>query len=128
MRPTHQGITIVVGFFDRLAYATAVALGGFLLAVMPGPARVDPSGVVARLVDLPVALAGLILPAKWKGIDLWFSPEGLGYFTFPEALIRHLRIAIPVYMFLFYLPSLAVVGWRRLRHRHESPGVLRPTP
>jgi hypothetical protein len=115
-------MSLVVGFFHRLAYAIAVALVGFLLAVMPAGGKID-GGVTAKVLDLPVALAGLVVPVTWKGVDLWFEPWSLGYLTFPEALLRHLRIATPVYVLIFYLPTLGRVVWARLGRRREPVEV-----
>ena len=111
---------LVVGFFNRLAYATAIALGGLLLAVMPAGLRIDPTGVLTKLLNLPVAAVGLILPDGWKSIDLWFGTNALHYSHFSEVLVRHLRLAIPVYVLLFYIPTLGRAVWQRLRHRREA--------
>lgn len=110
----------LLGFCHRLAYATTAALAGFLLAVHPAGLRIDPTGLLTKLLNLPVAAVGLLLPPEWRGVDLWFQPQEWGYLNeFRGGMLRHLRIAILVYVLIFYLPTLALVGWRRLRHRYQ---------
>lgn len=116
----------ILGLTHRLAYATTVALAGFLLTVMPVGLRIDPSGFVVHLLDLPVAAAGLLLAPEWRGIDLWFQPQEWGYLHPIEGLLRHLRLAIPVYMLLFYLPNLIAGAHRRLRP--QGVKKAEPTP
>lgn len=65
----------LLGLSHRIACASAVALAGFLLAVLPGRLKIDPGGMLTRLLDLPVAAVGLLLPPAWRGIDLWFHPS-----------------------------------------------------
>lgn len=110
----------LLGLSHRIAYATALALAGFLLAVLPAGLKIDPGGMLTKLLDLPVAAVGLLLPLAWRGIDLWFHPQELGYLAVSDVLIRHLRIAIPVYVLVFYLPTVARGGWRRLRPHPQA--------
>jgi hypothetical protein len=115
---------LLLGLCHRIAYATTFALAGLLLAVMPLGLKLDPTGVTTHVLNLPVAAVGLILPDEWQGIDLWFSQQEWGYLHFSETLIRHLRLAIPVYVLLFYVPSLfrGAVKWGRgRRRRHDEP-------
>src|SRR5688572_6982058 len=119
----------LIGLSHRVAYATATALVGLLLAVMPAGLKIDSTGVLTKLLNLPVAAVGLLLPDGWKSIDLWFGTNALHYSHFSEVLVRHLRLAIPVYVLLFYIPTLGRAVWQRLRHRRraieaEAPGRL----
>lgn len=113
----------VIGLSHRVAYATAVALVGFLLAVMPAGAKVPG---LARLLDLPVAAAGLLLPVTWRGVDLWFRPWEFHPYSsdhFVVGMLQHLRIAIPVYVLLFYVPNLfsGLRRWMRSRRGADQP-------
>jgi hypothetical protein len=68
-----------------------------------------------RLIDFPVAAVSRFLP---PGGDELFSSHGS---PTPEYLWHYLRVAVPVYMLLFYLPNLLRGGWERLRRRREAP-------
>jgi hypothetical protein len=107
----------LIGFSHRVAYAMAIAVVGLLLAALPAGASVDPSGLFTKALNLPLAATGLLLPDEWKTIDLWFGTNALHYADFSEVLLRHLRIAIPVYVLQFYLPNLFHGLYRLIKSR-----------
>jgi hypothetical protein len=109
---------MLLGLSHRLAYAIAVALTGFFLIVMPIGLRIE---FLVRLLDLPVAAAGLLLPLEWRGIDLWFQPQEWGYVDPLQGLLRHLRVAIPAYVVLFYVPNVLSAVYRRLQGTRPGP-------
>lgn len=111
-----------VGFCNRVAYATVLGLAAWGLMMWPPftPLAGRIYGYAAILLDLPIALANLLLPLDWRGLDLVFD-RGLTIGTStPGFLFRHLRVAIPVYVLLFYLPSLLLGSWRRWRRRGRA--------
>jgi len=102
-----------LGFALRLAGATALSLLVWWLAVTPFDRLPPPLSrssflfIAIRILNFPVAVAGeLFYPIR--GVQVLFD----GYSTWcdfcpPDELFRHqMRIAIPTYLVLFYLPSL----------------------
>lgn len=115
---------LVIGFVHRLAYATLIGFVTWFLWT----ARFDtlPLGhdlqlAVVRILAAPVVPASrLTSDTGWKAIDP-FTSDVVGHNEPSEKLLLwHLRLAIPVYVSLFYLPSL--VRWliHRARHRHAA--------
>lgn len=113
-----------LGFVHRTAYATLVSLLVWIGATIPiGPTNSTHPGVLAVMVaDLPIAVATQVLPCKEFAIDLWFSvhyPEGCPppqIDDVGELLLNHLRVGIPAYVFVLYIPNMllgAVRWWRR---------------
>jgi hypothetical protein len=116
-----------VGLGHRLAYATTLGLLTWYLYMMPCPALdMDLRRVIVAILDLPVAIVSQVLPGSWwKGIDV-FSVNPFGHGLAPElVLVRHLRLAIPVYVLLFYLASLCRLAGYRFR---KSRAAMDPTP
>jgi hypothetical protein len=122
----------LVGFAHRLAYATALGFLSWAFAVLPYGRHPGIQAFLARLLDFPIAVAGLVLPDWLSGIDLFFGGSFGHWLRYDETLWLHLRAAIPVYVFLFYLPNLLKGGigllrrWRRSgveRKRATSPEV-----
>ena len=115
------------GLSHRIAYAALISALVWILAQLP--MQVNPYGLDARLLfalDWPIAVATQPLPCKEFAIDLWFTgqggepcPTGIGYqVPARDMFFNHMRVGIPVYVFLFYLPNIllgAVRWWRRRR-------------
>lgn len=99
-----------LGFVVRLAIATAISLGTWFLAVIhfnPLHLRLEVVTALIRVVDFPVAVAGeLLYPIR--GFEVAFNDGGQWCdFCSPwRFLWLQMRIAIPTYLFLLYLPSL----------------------
>lgn len=107
------------GFCNRVAYATLVSMWVWLGATMPSLWSIAPLRLLTYVLDLPVALVGLILPVSLRFIDMFFS-RGIQEWAFldaPQALFLHLRLSVPVYVSLFYI--LAFLS-RVLRRRTPS--------
>lgn len=109
----------LVGLCHRFAYASALALATINLWVLP--LGVEHSRLVGFLVPVansPVAAAGLLFSCELRGLDTPFSqcsPQSGSAFYW-----QHLRFAIPVYVLLFYAPSLFRAGRHWLRRRAQS--------
>lgn len=108
------------GFVVRLAIATAISVGAWLLMVMPFDRPLLPLGMVTaifRVIDFPVAVAGLLL-YPIRGIEVLFGAGDWCDFCSPAYFgWLQMRIAIPTYLFLLYLPSLPQPErrtWKRL--------------
>lgn len=113
---------IGIGLSNRLVYAFFLAAVSFGLWVFPLGLHLDFAGVVARVLNLPVALAGLALPLELRGLDTWFHRSAVDPGNPTGTLVRHLRNAIPVYVLLFYVPNLlrAGRGWRQRRRAADG--------
>lgn len=110
------------GFIHRAAYATLTAIVVWILYVFP----FDPGSYRFRLaavkvLDWPVAMVSRQMPPSLKAIDP-FSDYPFAHNERAEyVLLLHLRLAVPVYILLFYLPSLIAAGLARLRRRKSGP-------
>ena len=122
----------LINLVHRIAYAALISALVWILARLP--MQLNPYGPGALLLlalDWPIAVATQPLPCKEFAIDLWFTveggegcPSGIGY-QVPawEMFVNHMRVGIPVYVFLFYVPNILIgsVRWWRGRGRPESP-------
>lgn len=119
----------LLGFAHRLTYATLLALLTWLLSWLPVSTQLAGSAIVSavlKVVNFPVALASQAMPLTWRGLDLVFAERLPHTVATSEFLLRHLRVAIPVYVFLFYLPNLLRSGLDGLRRRRTAPSNSRP--
>jgi hypothetical protein len=117
---------LILGAFHRLAYATAISVIVFLVAVQPLELSLHGATFwTIRILDLPIATAGQLLPCNERGVDLWFRAEpgysGCPHNPGPEFFGNHMRIGIPAYLLLFYLPSLLLAA--RLKSRGPISNV-----
>lgn len=101
---------ILVGFAVRAFVAAAISLFVWWLLTTPFKSVPLPGAVViatVRVLNFPVALAGeLLYPIR--GFDLVFE-NGSSWCDFcppGQMLWMQLRLAIPVYIVLFYVPAL----------------------
>ena len=115
----------LIGFGHRIAYATLVSSLLWIGVSLPSEAMLtDPYGRSAwfvRLLDLPIAVATQALPCEEFALDLWFTIRGERVcpgVPAREAFFNHMRLGIPVYVLLFYVPNVllgAVRWWQRRR-------------
>lgn len=108
------------GFSNRLAYALALSLLVFNLYVLPvGVVDCKAATLSLEAMNLPVSAVGLLLDCSERGLD---SPLGecnhQGGQGPAELFVNQLRLAVPVYLFLAYLPALFT--WVR-RRRSARP-------
>jgi len=121
----------LLGFCHRVAYSTLVAAIVWMsvpLALHSGH-RTPPASrgginlTLAQWLNLPVAVSTQLLPCAEAAADLWFRhscPEKFRNWTY---LFQHLRVGIPTYVLLFYLPSIyrrCCSWWRRRRRSDPS--------
>ncbi len=118
---------LLLGLSHRIAYAALISALVWILALMPRQ-PVEPysfEALLALAFDLPIAVATQPLPCKEFALDLWFSVEGgegcpqgfANQVSARERFFNHMRVGIPVYMLLFYLPNvfLYLIRWGRRR-------------
>lgn len=119
----------VIGFVHRVVYAALIGIVTWLMAIFPiGVVNSLLLMLILKVFDFPVAVAGLLLPWEYTGIDLFFGHGfGVGAPAPEEILLRHLRVAIPVYVLLFYVPNLIKggIGLIRRRQKTTKPDVSR---
>lgn len=115
----------LAGFAHRLAYAGVLAGATWFIVVFP--LDLPDTGLLIRLTRLanfPVSLVGRLLPPELRGIDLFVEPFWLHNMPVQDMLLRHLRVAVPVYVLVLYMPNLLIWFARKLREGRES----RPAP
>jgi hypothetical protein len=102
-----RGVSILIGFCNRLAYALLFGIGTWVFAWLPTPLAANQEfGLLLSVINAPVAFVSLFLPFQWQAVDLVFGrnlPHSLGEAAY---LWQHLRTAVPVYLILFYLPLM----------------------
>jgi len=106
----------IAGFIVRVAVATALALTVLWLAVTPFdriPLPRDFTGVVVRVLNFPVAVAGEVLPIRGFAVVFNTYESWCDFCTTGERIRRQLGLAVPVYVLLFYLPNAIALIARR---------------
>jgi hypothetical protein len=98
----------VIGFTLRLIISTVISLTVWWLFTTPFERLALPPSAVAvivRVLDFPVALAGEVLPSR--GMELVFDDRGpwCDFCPTGEMFRQQMRIAIPTYPVLLYLPA-----------------------
>lgn len=121
----------IAGASHRLAYAVAISSVVWVLAVQPLNLPAD--GLAFRMVqvlDLPIATASQLLPCDESGLDLWYR-VGPGQSSCPhnpgrEFFLNHMRIGVPAYVLLLYVPSIfrATRDWWRRRRAPVAGSAL----
>src|SRR5216684_4352318 len=110
MRRTLQ---YLIGFLHRLAYATLFSGMTWYACGFPSAfgKYVALQKVVCYTLNYPVALVGHFTDPI-RGMDMFFDNGGgstwCDFCTMQQLLWYHLRFSVPVYIVLFYLPTLAL--------------------
>jgi len=110
----------LIGLAVRFLIATALSLLVWWLFITPFDRLPFPPPAVhfiVRLLNFPVALAGELLDPI-RGIAVLFDDDGswCDFCTVGEMFRRQMRIAIPTYLFLLYLPAvMRSIACRRRR-------------
>src|SRR4051794_20285246 len=121
---TASGLKSLLGFSHRVTYAALISFVVWFLWT----ARFDtlPFGRdlqlrIVSVLDFPVAIVSEQMPLQgWRSIDP-FTRDQMGHNEPNEkVLLWHLRLAMPVYVVLFYLPNLVLSIMRRLRTRKKG--------
>jgi hypothetical protein len=58
---------------------------------------------------------GLLFPKWWAGIDVFYGRNLCDFCTPDERFVRHVELAIPVYVLLLYLPKVLTLAVKRRR-------------
>lgn len=100
---------LILGFIVRLIASAVISFTVWWLFVTPFdrlPLPASAVTVIVRLLDFPVALAGEVLPIR--GMELVFDDHGTwcDFCSVGEMFRQQMRIAIPTYLLLFYVPTL----------------------
>lgn len=116
----------MVGFVHRTVYAALLAMLGWYSCVFP-PGFAWQSNIQKALcysLTYPLALVGRVTQ-PYRGLDIFFDRGGewCDFCSAQQVLWYHLLFAVPVYVALFYLPSLVLwlVRKRRSRSRGGAP-------
>ncbi len=113
-------------FSHRLAYASLISTLTWIFALhLPhGGYPWSASLKAVRLMNFPVAVATQLLPCDEFAIDLWFSGragEGCpAQISLKEFFFNHMRLGIPVYVVIFYLPNIYFASRRLLRRTVDN--------
>jgi hypothetical protein len=115
----------VIGFTIRLIISTVISVTVWWLSTTPFDRfALSPSAVttIVRVLDFPVALAGEVLPIR--GMELVFDDHGTwcDFCSIGEVFRQQMRIAIPTYLVLLYLP--AVMRWIARRNARLFRRIL----
>ena len=121
----------LVGVVHRVAYAALISfIVWFLWTARFNtlPFGRDLQLGIVKVLDFPVAMVSEQMPRTgWRAIDP-FTSDQMGHNEPDEkVLLWHLRLALPVYVVLFYLPNIAMWIVRRLRNGRpkEAPAAKR---
>lgn len=114
----------VIGFIHRVAYSVLLSFVLWYACAVPA-AFGDHTFVRKALcytLDYPVAVVGL-LTYPVRGIDLFFN-QGSTWCEFcspGQMFWYHIRFAVPVYVALFYIPTLLLwINRKRLLKRETA--------
>jgi hypothetical protein len=111
----------VLGFVHRFAYATVCAFLGFVPCILPYRDRPSPVfAAICYTFNLPVAVVTWLGIPYLAGLDAWRG-RGVGEsMSAGEMLVWHVRVAVPTYVVLFYVPTLALWVARRQHNRQAA--------
>ena len=115
----------VLAAAHRVAYAAALAFFVFDFAVLPIGVGGPVLGTLLAVLNLPVAVVGLALPCDQRGLDF---PVGHCHWPNQTLFLHHLRLAIPVYVALFYLPNLVSLIRKRRKARGGASAKVLSAP
>jgi hypothetical protein len=111
----------VIGFCHRVSYAALIAGATWLFAWLPSGVGGSPFfRLVCQILNLPVAFLSLYLPASFQGLDIVLGRNLPHSLATGDFLWQHLRIAVPTYVFIFYLPNLITRLHRRPRNKAQD--------
>ena len=121
---------LVIGFIHRVVYASLIALVTWHACTWPFGESLIRRRIVTAICltfNAPTAIVGRIT-APYRGMDVIFDRGGewCDFCQPQEVLWRHVRFAVPVYVVLFYVPS--VVMWIIRRRRRKNPTAVAEYP
>jgi hypothetical protein len=117
----------LLGFIHRVAYAGLFALISWHACTWPFGESSTQRTVVAAVCytfNAPTAVVGRIT-APYRGMDALFDRGGewCDFCSPQQVLWYHIRFAVPIYVVLFYIPTVAAWIIRRWR---TVPGAESP--
>ena len=123
----------LIGFVHRVVYATLFALFAWHACTWPfgeSGAQRKIATAVCYAFNFPTAIVGRVT-APYRGMDPFFDRGGewCDFCSPQQVLWYHVRFAVPVYVALFYVPTLAlwIVRKRRARSRgRQVTGIESP--
>lgn len=112
---------VFVGLSHRIVYALVIALAAWHACTWPfGESATQRKTVqtVCYACNFPTAVIGRVT-APYRGIDVFFDRGGewCDFCSPQQVLWYHIRFAVPVYVVLFYIPTIALWILRRRRNR-----------
>src|SRR4051794_973604 len=101
---------VLIGFMHRVVYATLFALLAWHACTWPFSNSIVQRRVataVCYTLNFPTAIIGRVT-SPYRGIDVFFDRGGewCDFCSAQQVLWYHVRFAIPVYVVLFYIPTL----------------------
>lgn len=123
---------LFVGFVHRVAYAMLSALLAWHACTWPFGESVAQRRIVTAICytfSFPTAVIGRIT-TPYRGVDIFFERGGewCDFCSPQQVLWSHVRFAVPVYVALFYLPTLVLRIVRRWRLRREARSAVVESP
>jgi hypothetical protein len=118
----------VVGFIHRVAYGALLAFVLWYSCVVPAAfgEHTSVQKALCYTLDYPIAVVGLLTyPAR--GIDLFFH-QGSTWCEFctpGQAFWYHMRFSVPVYVALFYVPTLLHWITRKVMSKRKTSVEVR---
>jgi hypothetical protein len=107
-------------------YAAFLALLTWFSCAAPLGTHPHTQGLICKVLDWPVATVGQLFP-RWYGVDVFYGGRSCDFCKPIDFVWSHTRLAVPVYVVLFYLPNFVVWIVRRFRNGRskEAPAVTR---
>ena len=117
----------IARFCHRVTYAALLSAIVWIYINLPlaegaaPPSHWTLGGELVRLIDLPIVIATQALPCSETAVDLWFVRYHCPHeWDARHYLFSHMRVGIPVYVVLFYLPNVYMYGRRRWQRRRSG--------
>ena len=112
-----SGRDAAVGAIHRFAYAVLLGMVTWFLYTARFdtlPFGADVQIMLTKIVGLPVAIVSQLLPqGAWHAIDPFAEYPFAHNEPHERLLLLHLRLAVPVYVALFYVPNVVGALYRR---------------
>ena len=102
----------IIGFTVRLVLSVVISLAVVWLFFTPFDRIPLPQSVVVtiiRIVDFPVAFAGNVLPIRGMEVLSDNHSSWCDFCTLHELYWQQLRLAVPIYLLLLYVPKLITI-------------------
>ena len=110
----------LIGFIHRVVYATLIGLLTWFTCATPFGEHRRLQTLICQVFDWPVATAGRLFKT-WHGLDVFYGGRSCDFCQPIDFVWSHLQLAVPVYVLLFYVPTL--VRWIVRRRRSKGKDV-----